>query len=299
MIKVLLGLAFVSGSSWIQAAVLDPETLRAWDEYIAGADQKIKLRLNGQLPFLWTDESAERKRRVLAGETVIAPVIPNGSKIAAQGLIHDWMGAMFIPNTTLQQVLATLHAYDRYKEYFRPFVADSRVCSTGGSKQEFSMIFQYRVVFGNLFIESRYSSKDFVIDEHRRYTIASSVRVQEIDGYGTAQEQRLPPGRGRGFVWALHSISRYEERDGGVYVELEALALSRSIPGALRWFACPLVKRASISGVETALQKMRSAVEARPAVLQTKAVTLTPAVTSRCYCTAANQPGVTPSGSSK
>src|SRR5215469_12457635 len=99
MIKVLLGLAFVSGSSWIQAAELDPEPLRVWNEYIAGADQKIKLRLNGQLPFLWTDESAERKRRVLAGETVIAPVIANGSKNAALGLIHDWMGAMFIPNT--------------------------------------------------------------------------------------------------------------------------------------------------------------------------------------------------------
>jgi hypothetical protein len=218
----------------------------------------------------------------------------------AEGLIHHWIGAIFIPNTTIPQLTAVLHEYDRYKEFFKPFVADSRVCSSTPSSQEFSMILQYHVVFGGLVVESRYSSREFPVDERRRYSIVGTVRVQEIDGYGTAAERRLPPGKGTGFVWGLHTIARYAERDGGVYVELEALALSRSIPSPLRWVVGPLVKRLSMSSLETALQRTRNAVKGTvPASLETRAIPIKPGVLSSCNCARLNEPGVAPTPLSK
>lgn len=302
MIKVLVAIAFVleGTSGFIRGAVLEEVTLRAWNDYVAAADAGMKPRLTGHLPFLWTDESSERRRRVLEGETVVAPAIPNGFKNVPQGLIHHWIGAVFIPNTSIQQLSAVLHQYDRYKEFYKPFVADSRLCSSSSFNQEFSMIFQYHVVFGSLVVESRYSSRDFVVDARRHYSFAATDRVQEIDGYGTSSERRLPPGRGTGFVWRLHSIARYEERDGGVYVELEALALSRPIPGPLRWFVSPLVRRMSMSSLETALGKTREAVRSgAPTSVAAQRISSKPGVFSACSCAGSKQLGVAPSSLSK
>lgn len=65
---------------------------------------------------------------------------------------------------------------------------------------------------------------------------------------------------GRGLIWRVYSISRFEQRDGGVYVELEAIALSRDVPAGLRWAVDPIVRRTSRGSIQVSLQKTREAV---------------------------------------
>jgi len=43
---------------------------------------------------------------------------------------------------------------------------------------------------------------------------------------------QLPLNEGSGYIRRLYSFSRFEQRDEGVYVELEVIALSRDIRGA-------------------------------------------------------------------
>ena len=88
--------------------------------------------------------------------------------------------------------------------------------------------------------------------------------MREIEKYGQKGEYLQPAGQGRGFIWELHSIARYEERDGGVYLELEAIALTRSIPPSLRWVVNPVVNHLSINSLTTSLRQTRDAVIALP-----------------------------------
>src|SRR5437879_1811447 len=74
-----------------------------------------------------------------------------------------------------------------------------------------------------------------------------------------------PPGTGSGFIWRLHSIARYEERDGGVYLELEAIALTREIPASLRWLVNPVVNHLSTNSLTTTLRQTRDSVNSLPA----------------------------------
>lgn len=60
-------------------------------------------------------------------------------------------------------------------------------------------------------------------------------RLREIADYDTPSQHVLPENRGTRLIWRLHSFTRFEERDGGVYIEIEVVALSRDIPAALRW----------------------------------------------------------------
>jgi hypothetical protein len=269
MIKTLIGFALTAaGASLLTAATLLPKAVQAWDTYAAKAESQMQARLNGTRPFLWGDESSARKRSLDSGQVVIEPVIKNGFQAVPDGLIHHWIGAIFIRNATLTDLLRVLNAYACYKQFYRPFIAESRLLGASAASQQYLMIFQYRSLIANIAIEARYEERDFRLAPARGYTIARATQVQEIEAYGRAGERRLIPGTGSGFVWRLNSIARYEERGGGVYLEVEALALTRDIPGALRWVIEPMVKRMAFNSMAITLEKTRDRVMALPHSLE-------------------------------
>ena len=90
--------------------------------------------------------------------------------------------------------------------------------------------------------------------------------MREIKNFGTANEEDFAPGHGSGFIWRLYSTARMEERDGGVIVEMEAIALSRDIPVALRWFVEPIVRRVSRDSLEKSLTDTAKAVHEHASV---------------------------------
>jgi hypothetical protein len=250
----------------VGAIELQRSTLNAWDDYIQSADKRIQARLDGRRPFLWIDEEAGRRDRLRRGEVIVAPVVGHGTQPVPNGLIHDWIGAVFIPNATLERLFAVVHDYDRYKDVYRPVVANSKVLACSDADQRFSMIWQHKILFVNAAMDAEYQAHDSV-DGRRGYNIASTIRVREIQSFGQSDEHLMPPDEGNGFMWRVHSIARYEERDGGVYLELEAIALTRDIPASLRWLVDPVVHHLSINSLTTTLRQTRDAVtslEARP-----------------------------------
>jgi hypothetical protein len=247
----------------LSAIDLQPNTLQAWDAYVRTADSRMQARANGQRPFLWADEVADRAARLRRGEILVVPVSGRGTQNAPNGLIHDWIGAIFIPNATVEEFLAVVHDYDRYKEFYKPVVAASKTLACTEKDHRYSMVWQRQVLLVNAAIEGQYEAHDFAVDERRGYSITATTRMQEIEGYGHSDERRLPPDQGDGFMWRLHSIVRYEQRDGGLYLEMEAIALTRDIPASLRWVVKPVVNHLSIDSLMASLRETREAVDSQ------------------------------------
>ncbi len=243
---------------------LQSETVKAWNEYIQAADQRMQARLNSAGPFFWLDEDPARALRVRRGEVVVAPVIGRGTREVPSGLIHDWIGAAFLPHATLPDLMTVVQDYDRYKDVYKPVVAGSRSIASTAGGQEFSMTWRRRVLFINAAMEGRYRAHDFAVDSHRGYNIADATEVREIADYGRPAQHLLPAGTGNGFLWRIHSIARYEERDGGVYLELEVVALTRDVPTSLRWMVNPMMNRLSIESLTSTLAQTREAVQHLP-----------------------------------
>ncbi len=244
----------------LRAAELQQSTLTAWQTYLAEVDTHMQQRIAGKQTFLWADESADRAARVRRGEVVIAPITANGMKHVPKGLIHDWIGAVFIPNATIDSLWTVLLDYDKYKQVYRPVVTESRVLSCTKEKQEFVMAWQKRALFVSAAMQGRYQAVNVQVDSHRGYILAEATEVREIVGYGRKNERMLPPDTGNGYVWRIQSVERYEERDGGVYLEVEAIVLTRDIPESLNWLVSPVVNRLSIQSVTTTLSMTRDAV---------------------------------------
>jgi len=250
----------LAAGSVSDAAELKPEALRSWDEYVQSANAQMMHRAGSGGTFLWIDEVPERGPRVRAGKILVSPTGPHIPKPVPTGLIHDWIGAAFFPNTKLNDVLAVVRDYDRYKDFYKPTVVESKLLAAPGEDDKFSMLLVNKEVVAKTALDSEYQACYQMLDVKRWYGIAYTTRIQEIRDYGQPGAKKLPPDEGSGYIWRLYSIARFEERDGGVYVELEAMALSRDIPGAFRWVADPIVRRVSKNSLLTSLRQMEEAV---------------------------------------
>jgi len=242
-------------------AELKPVTAVAWQEYLRSSEAGQQARLSDANTFLWIDDVAGRKEKVRRGDIVVAPVVGDGTQNVQNGLIHHWIGAVFIPNVTLNALLAVIDDYDSYKTVYKPVVVDSQSLRSDATGHEFSMVWVRHALFVHAAMRARYQAREFVVDPHRRYSVVDATCIQQIENYGSPAERLLPPDTGSGFLWRIHSTSRYEQNDGGVYLEVEVIALSRDIPPSVRWVAVPVVNHLSIASLKTTLHQTRQAVQ--------------------------------------
>ena len=237
-----------------RGAELKRESLDAWDQYLAAAKANMLDRAKGQ--FLWADESHERLGRIRNGEVVVSPLGHTPRAVPA-GLIHHWIGAAFIPGARLDDVIGVVRNYNRYTEFYKPSVIDAKTLSQKAAQDRFSMVVVDKAMFMKRALDSEYESRYTEVNSSKWYSVAETTRVQEV-----SDEGRIPDGEGSGYIWRLCTMSRYEERDGGVYLETEAIALSRPIPGALHWVVDPIVRRVSRASLSTSIEQTREATNA-------------------------------------
>ncbi len=264
------------------AARLQPTDLKVWKLYIESASKQIADRATPGKTFLWTDENAERLAKVRAGGIAISQITPKHARRMPAALISDWLGAVFIPNAKIADVLSIVRTYNRYEDIYRPNVANSRATVTGVPKDSFptdstkikdrfSMVLLNNSYLLNTAFETAYEVSFVGVTNLIGYSVSQSTRVQQIDGYGGANQHLLSEGEGSGVIWRLFSVTRYVERDGGVYLELEAIGLSRNIPGSVKWIIQPAVKRALRASLSTSLRQTKAAVRSRTELISRKA----------------------------
>jgi hypothetical protein len=252
------GLLLMAASITSQASELNPESLTAWEEYVQAQNARVE-KHPGAGSFLWSDQSPDRIRRLHEGEILIAPVGEN-PKIVPHALIHHWVGAIFLPNTGVEDVVRVVRDYDNYKNFYAPNVIDSRLLHQTGADDTFSLRMLNKAVVAKFALDVEMQSSYAPLDKNRWYSVGHSTRILEIEEYGQAGQHELPSNIGHGFIWRLYNVSRFEQRDGGVYVEVEAVALSRDVPGGLRWLVNPVVRRVSKGSMLVSLQKTHEAV---------------------------------------
>jgi hypothetical protein len=234
-----------------RGAELRRETLDAWSQYLASANASMVERAQGN--FLWADESADRLNSVRNGEVIVSP-LEHTPRAVPSGLIHHWIGAAFIPGARVDDLIAVIRNYNRYTEFYKPSVIDARTLSQKAVEDRFTVVVIDKAMFMRRALDSEYQSRFVEVDGSKWYSIAETTRVQEV-----SDEGRIPDGEGSGYIWRLCTMSRFLERDGGVYIETEAMALSRPIPMALHWVVDPIVKRVSRASLGTSLKQTRDA----------------------------------------
>ena len=253
---VLCGL-FVSGA---RAAELKPETVRAFERYIRETEARLEQRLGPGSKFLWVDEEPERAAQVREGQAAIENRSGRDTTAVPGGLIHDWIGAVFIPGGTLGKTLTLIQDYDHNQDYYQPEVLASRLVSRNGNDFKVYLRLRKKKVI-TVILDTDYDVRYFPLDGGRCHSRAYSTRIAEVENAGKRDERILPPGQDSGFLWRLYSYWRFQERDGGVYVECEAISLTRAIPAGLGWLIQPIITTLPRESLANTLRETRAALQ--------------------------------------
>ena len=236
------------------AAELERRTVEAFDRYIQAAEA----RLDSARPFLWIDQFPGRVARARAGEVIAEPFTGQPDVNVPGGLVHDWIGAVFIPGATVDSTIARLQDYNTHKNIFKPEVIDSRTLSHNGNDYVvYLRLLKKKVV--TVVLNTEFEVHYTQVDKTRWRSVSRSRKVAEVERAGKADERELPPGTGEGFLWRLNSYWRFQERDGGTWVECEAISLTRDVPAGLGWLIEPIIRNLPKDSLVSTLASARKA----------------------------------------
>jgi hypothetical protein len=231
-----------------------PETERAFARYLSGREAAKDKSVNGR-DFLWIDQHSDLAAEAKQG-TVIQPLNRQNPLGVADGLVHDWVGTVFIPGVTLEQALAFMQNYDNHKRVFRPEVMDSKTLHhQGDNYRTYLRLRKHKLI--TVILNSEHDVRYTRLDAKRAASRSFSTRITEIENPDTPQEHEMAPGDDHGFLWNLNSYWRFEERDGGVWLECEAISLTRDIPFGLGPIVKPIIRDLPRESLEKALEATR------------------------------------------
>ena len=236
---------------------LKQQTQAAFESYLRTTEKRLDQRV-AEGNFLWADDSADRERRLRAGQIVVEPIVNKGDTQVPGGLVHDWIGAVFVPKATLEQTLALVQDVDKHKSIYHPEVRDSRLLSRSGNDLKVYLRLVKKKII-TVVLNTYHDVRYFPVDGTRCYSRSHSTRIAEVENSGEAKERELPPGNDHGFLWRLDSYWFFEERDGGVYVECEAVSLTRDVPSGLGWLVNPIVRSLPRESLTNTLKSTRDA----------------------------------------
>ena len=250
--------AVVVSTATLTAAELRDVTAKAFETYVAAAEARPATT------FLWVDtEPRAERERLLAdlrhGELVIERLRarPGGRDLAVpDGMIHHWIGTVFIPKATAASAVRLLQDYDHHAGIYPPAVAKSRLLSHQGDEFRFSLRFVMTKVI-TVVVDGEHQARFAWLGPGRARSWIRSTRLAEVSGAGTTAEREEPVGQGGGYLWRLNSYWRFEERDGGVYLECESISLTRDIPFGLGWAVGPFVTSLPRESLEFTLDTTR------------------------------------------
>jgi hypothetical protein len=248
---------------------LKTETQEAFERYVKLADARNEGELKRGTALLWVDGLPEEPRAeayaaLRGGEVRMQKleILDNGKPIACPGgMIHHWIGVVFIPAAKLQDVLVVLEDYERHSMYYAPDVQRSKIESREGDHFRVFLRFRRHKVI-TVVLNTEHEVQYYHDAPGKAHSRSSAVRIAEVENAGKPDEREKTPGDDDGFMWRMETWWRMEEGDGGVYVQSEVASLTRDIPTGLGWMIKPFVTDIPKETLTFTLEATRKAVEA-------------------------------------
>ena len=204
--------------------------------------------MNAGGPFLWVDalpepEQRSRLNQLRQGSLIIERLTTRegGKEIdIPDGLVHHWVGLVFIPGATVDAAIGLLQDYNRHAEIYKPAVARSKLLARDGDTfRVYLRFFQKKVI--TVVVNSEHEARFNREGRDRAQSRIHSTRIAEIEGPDTPGEREKPVGQDGGYLWRLNTYWRFLERDGGTYLQCESITLTRGIPVGFGWLIRPFV----------------------------------------------------------
>ncbi len=251
-------LLLLAAPAWV-AAEPSPAATAAFNSYVERVEAQAAARHRSAGGFLASVDFA----RLHSGELIVEQLTSGAGTELPGALLHDWRGAAFIAGGKAADFERLMKDFNAYPKVYSPQVLSARVLEHDGNHFQATMRVRQKHVL-TVVMDTAYDVTFGRLDAQHGYSISRSTQIAEIDAPGTPHERALNPGEEHGFLWRMNTYWSYEERDGGLYIEIESVSLSRSIPVGLGWAIGPFIESVPRDSLEFTLRATRDALLKRP-----------------------------------
>lgn len=248
-------LAFLTSAALV-AEEPTPAAVAGFNDYVGRLEARLAEQHRSTAGFLAPVDGA----RLRSGEVVIEHLTPATGEELRGALLHDWRGTAFLPGATLADYERVLRDFGAYPRNWAPEVVRANVLLEQGDHYQMTMrVVQHHIL--TVVTDGTYDVTFGGLDAEHGYCVSRSTKIAEIEASGTARERALTPSEEHGFLWRMNTYWSYEERDGGLYIQIESVSLTRSIPTGLGWVIGPFVQSVPRESLEFTLRATRDALK--------------------------------------
>jgi hypothetical protein len=213
--------------------------------YIAKVEARLARQHNSAEGFLVNAGSnGQTDARLRRGELIIEQLTPAKNAELPGALLHHWRGSAFVAGATARDFERLMKDFGTYPQRYSPQVVRAAILSPRTSPVPDHFIAMMRVRQKHVLtvvMDMTYDINYGHLDAQHGYSISRSTKIAEIADAGTSRERALAPSEEHGYLWRLNTYWSYEERDGGLYMQIESISLTRGIPTGLGWIIKPFV----------------------------------------------------------
>src|ERR1051326_330852 len=188
-----------------RAAELKQKTTSAFDRYVAATEARFANELRPGGPFLYIDalKNDDRQKaydQLKQGEILVEKLetkAPGVSADVPDGIVHHWVGLIFISGATDRKSLPIVKDYDRRADLYKPDVSASHTISHNGD--DFKMFLRlHQKRFTTVDFNTTYDVHWGAVDANKVYSNSISTRIAEVKDPANPEGEELPVGTGQG-----------------------------------------------------------------------------------------------------
>ncbi|MDQ1472705.1 MAG: hypothetical protein QOJ99_4185 [Bryobacterales bacterium] len=244
-------------ASIIPTVHLDQVTLAAYQEYVTSFEKTVLEQFNNS-GRMWID-SDSKKGNFDAGKPVVEP---RRNEDLANGSVHHFSGSIHVNGANIDSVRKVMQDYSHYVEIFKPDLGSAsgtREADSTPEDEHFKA--KLMLVQTTLWMSVTY---DTLYDTHYRRTgkdrwtsRSVALNIKEARDPKNPAAGYLPEGDDHGFLWKTNTYWLARERNGGLDLQADSIALSRPNPTGFAWWGT----RRSREAVDKMLKDVKAGIE--------------------------------------
>lgn len=215
-----------------------PAAVATFETYAGAVEARLAQQHRSEAAFLGgVLGDAGSVARLRAGQLIVEQRTPPAGAALPGAMLHHWRATAFAPGATAEEFDRLMRDFGAWPQVYAPEVVAARVLEQQGDRYQMAMRVRQRHVL-TVTLDTRYGVAFGQLDAAHRFSASRSTQIAELDANGHV----LSPADEHGYLWRQNTYWSCVERDGGLYLQIESISLTRAIPTGLAWAIGPFVE---------------------------------------------------------
>lgn len=227
-----------------------PAAVATFQAYAAAVEARLAQQHQSASGFLGpTLADPGSVARLRAGQLLVEQLTPPAGAALPGAMLHHWRATAFAPGATADGFDRLMQDVSAWPRVYAPQVLAAHRLAQQDDRFPMTMRVRQKHIL-TVVMDTSYDVTRGRLDPEHGFILSRSTGIEELDAAG----RPLPSADEHGYLWRQNTYWSSAERDGGLYLQIESISLTRSMPAGLAWAIAPFVESVPRESLEFTLR---------------------------------------------